>query len=238
MRRGWALPDPTDNKDEDQVRLMICVPLFHTAGLQSCVLLGTVGGAHLLLLPRWDAKYAAGVIERHRVTALVGVAFMLRELALLGRTFPSLKSLGHGGASPSTSLPKDVQKAMPGSGLGQGYGASETQGTAIANSADDYHARPASCGQPLPGIEVKIVDPETCVELPKGTTGEVSMIRGELERQQAESILLTHRFGFAGRLLRQATGTDRKPRPRHSSKMAGIAPATWDASIPRTTLST
>ena len=132
LRRGWALPDPTDNKDEDQAALLICVPLFHTSGLQSGVLLGTAGGAHLLLLPRWDVNLAVEMVNRIKATNLIGVAFMLRELSMSGKSMPSLRSLGHGGASPSTSLPEDVKKSMPGAGagLGQGYGATETQGTA------------------------------------------------------------------------------------------------------------
>ena len=59
----------------------------------------------------------------------------------------------------------------------QGYGLTETSGAVTVLPAEDHdRARPEllrSCGRPLPGVELRIVDPETGVDCEEGTVGEV-----------------------------------------------------------------
>ena len=60
----------------------------------------------------------------------------------------------------------------------QACGMTETAGIfAICGPDDDRHTRTTTNGKPSPGIEVRIVDPETGAELPNGEMGEI-WVRG------------------------------------------------------------
>jgi long-chain acyl-CoA synthetase len=63
-------------------------------------------------------------------------------------------------------------------------------------------------GKPVPGVSIRIIDPDTGAELPVGETGEIVL------RSRATS---------------RATGTSPKPPPRRCAT-AGCTPATWAAS--------
>lgn len=53
----------------------------------------------------------------------------------------------------------------------QGYGMTETNAYACGIAGDDYLAKPASTGPPVPICRIKIVDPDTRKELPVGQIG-------------------------------------------------------------------
>ncbi len=58
------------------------------------------------------------------------------------------------------------------------YGMTETSGTVCTSElTDSLEARCTRLGKPLPGLEVKIVDPETGAEVPTGDRGEI-LVRG------------------------------------------------------------
>ena len=58
--------------------------------------------------------------------------------------------------------------------LSVGYGMTENScGTISTNGLMDLNEASGAIGRPLPGVEVKIVDPETFEELPPDTPGEL-----------------------------------------------------------------
>jgi fatty-acyl-CoA synthase len=60
------------------------------------------------------------------------------------------------------------------SGICMAYGGTETYGICtITDAADPPAARSTSNGPPLPGMDIRIVDPETGRELPEGEIGEI-----------------------------------------------------------------
>jgi fatty-acyl-CoA synthase len=78
--------------------------------------------------------------------------------------------------------PKEVQRkiqdAFPTAPLLSAFGMTETTGTvAYTLPTHSEDQRLASCGTPLPGWEVRIVDPETRVSKPAGEAGELA-VRG------------------------------------------------------------
>ncbi|KDN41436.1 acetyl-CoA synthetase-like protein [Tilletiaria anomala UBC 951] len=177
LRRGYTPPDPL--KKENALTILILVPLFHTTALSSGIIANSKNGAFLHLLNGWNLQVALEKIEKFKVQGLLGIGFMMREIMTKGmpKQLATISAISHGGSSSSTSLPQEVQKARPGSLLGQGYGLTETNGVAAAIAGDDYSHRPASTGLPPPGVEVIIVDPNTLTQCPSGVAGEV-WIRG------------------------------------------------------------
>ena len=81
-----------------------------------------------------------------------------------------------GGAalSPPTRAPKIT--ALLGVPLINAYGSTETCGMiAVTRPGDPYV--PGSCGPPLPGVDVRLVDPRTLADAPEGSEGEI-WVRG------------------------------------------------------------
>ena len=152
-------------------------PLFHTGGCVGNVL-GTVQTSGTLLLPEaFDADLMLDLIEQERVTYSFGVPTML--IALLAaqarkpRDVSSLRTLFSGATIVPVEVVRQVE-ARFGVTLIIGYGQTETS-PAITHTRPGDNARDKSetIGQPVPQIEVKIVDPASGALLPVGTPGEL-----------------------------------------------------------------
>jgi fatty-acyl-CoA synthase len=73
-------------------------------------------------------------------------------------------------------LQRKIQAILPHVPLMGAFGMTETCGTVAYGSPDDPpEERFATCGGPLPGWEIRIVDPETREALPAGERGEIAV---------------------------------------------------------------
>lgn len=71
-----------------------------------------------------------------------------------------------------------LQSALPETEVIQGCGMTETAGLfAMCDHDESRESRSTTHGKPCPGVEVRIVDPETGADLPDGTLGEI-LVRG------------------------------------------------------------
>jgi long-chain acyl-CoA synthetase len=165
LRRGE--PVPAANK---QRITLIAVPFFHVIGSLSILLPNMAAGGKLVLMRKFDAEEALGLIAREKVTVTGGVpavALSLLERAG-GHDLSSLQLVTFGGAPSPAALPRRIRDelgAMP----GQGWGMTETSATCTSHSGEDYLHRPASCGPALPVSRLKIM--KDGVEQPPGTAG-------------------------------------------------------------------
>ncbi|WP_199434218.1 AMP-binding protein [Qaidamihabitans albus] len=158
---------------EDRDVFGTALPLYHIFG--QAVVIGTAlrAGISVSLLPRFDAGDLLELIGRDGVTVLFGVPTMYNAL-LQGETgshdFSRLRLAGSGGAS----LPAEVMRAFAdrfGCIILEGYGLTETTGAATFNGLDRVR-KPGAVGIPLPGVQVRIVDPGG-VDVGVGEVGEV-----------------------------------------------------------------
>lgn len=175
VRRGLTPPVP--QPDDEQMSSLFCIPLFHSTGIQSGLCPSVARGTKVVLMPKYDLDQAARLIQQHKIQVVLGIGFMVREIVLSKYDLPSLQAVSHGGSSSAKELPKESRAKLPGMFVGQGYGSTEVNGAASGIASDDYLARPTSAGRPPPTIEMRIVDPETLVEVANGATGEI-WIRG------------------------------------------------------------
>jgi acyl-CoA synthetase (AMP-forming)/AMP-acid ligase II len=125
----------------------------------------------------FEARRALEICERERVTAVH--AWPHQEKALgehpdaARRDFSSLRRVRFG--SPLARLAGVEKDAW---GMDASYGLSETFTIAAALPASaPAEARAASSGRALPGMEIRIVDPETGEPLAPGESGEIA-VRG------------------------------------------------------------
>lgn len=115
---------------EDDVYLHTA-PMCHIGGISSGLAMLMAGGCHVLI-PKFEAKLAAQVIEENYVTSLITVpaimadlisAFRLKESGKFGQ---SVKKILNGGGSLTTQLIEDATKCFPRAMLFSAYGMTET----------------------------------------------------------------------------------------------------------------
>ncbi len=159
-------------------RLCIPVPLFHCFGCVMSTLLCACYGAAMVILEAFDPKGVLEAVHRERCTALHGVPTMF--LAVLNHPefgtydVSSLRTGVMAGAPCPVELMKRVRRDLHMSEVCITYGQTEgSPGITMTRRHDPVERRVASVGRALPGVEVKIVDPDTGREVPPGTQGEL-----------------------------------------------------------------
>ena len=162
--------------DDATVNLAVA-PLFHTAGCVANVLGMAQIGATLVQPAAFDAESMLNLIEQERVTYTFGVPTML--IALLAaqqrqaRDLSSLKTVFSG----ATIVPMEVVRQVEmqfGVTLIIGYGQTETSPSITHTRPHDNTVdKSETIGQPIPQIEVKIIDPNTGATVALDTPGEL-----------------------------------------------------------------
>jgi len=153
------------------------MPLFHTTGCAICVLGIIDAGATMLLAPMFDPAMTMRVIERERPGFLLGVPTMLvalvDEAARSGRDVSCFKRIMSGGAMVAPELVNRV-KAVFGPMVQIVYGQTECSPVITMARHDDALADlTGTIGQPLPNMDVAILDLRTAAVLPIGEQGEI-----------------------------------------------------------------
>ena len=89
----------------------------------------------------------------------------------------SVQNVGGGSAVWPPELLRTLGERMPGvrSGLGLGYGMTETNGLGTSLRGAATYERATSVGQAGPTVEVQVRDPQTGAVLPEGEIGEICM---------------------------------------------------------------
>lgn len=149
---------------------------WHTITGLEIMLQSLLMGDRLVVMPRFHPREALELIERERVTIVVGVPTAYQVLLRLegreGYDTSSLIICGVGAAPCPPHLAEEIEKAF-GCATYIGFGATETGGgIAVSSLADDDRQRTETVGRPLSEIDIKVVDPEGR-ELPPGEVGEL-----------------------------------------------------------------
>jgi len=174
----WMIAVPQREDD----RVLVMAPLFHAAGSNGVLANVWTTGCQVVL-PAFDAARALDLIERHRITGMLGVPTMLaamaEEQAARPRDVSSMRYIAHGGSPIATEVIRRTAQAFPTAGLVEVYGATELSPLCTAllgeeTLVDSPLAR--SCGRPMPGCDVRILDVDGR-EVARGEVGEV-VVRG------------------------------------------------------------
>jgi len=142
-------------------RVLVAAPLYHMNGL-FIAKLAAMGGAHLVLMRRFEPRGFLQAIARERVSVLTGIPTMimlaLRETDLLERLDLSSVETVMIGSSPVTAeLAARIGRLFPGARLVITYGTTESGPTAFAPHPDGRPTPPPSLGVASPYAEVRLV---------------------------------------------------------------------------------
>jgi len=161
---------------------LICMPVFHVAGGLYAIL-GAIFGCKNIIIPEVDPGLILELIESEKIELALFVPavilFLLQHPKSEETDFTSLRQVVYG-ASPiaEDTLIKAIETMQ--CDFWQVYGLTETCGMATTMTPE-YHdpakGKLRSCGQPYPGIEIKIVDTNNN-QLGTGEVGEILIKSG------------------------------------------------------------
>lgn len=164
-------------------RVLISIPLFWSYGAVNALPAAVTHGATLVMQGHFEAGGALDLIERERCTAIYTLPAMTYALvahpAFHRRRTASLR------AGVTIGAPQDVMKAAEQLGASEIcniYGATENYGNCCVTPHDwPLDARATCQGIPLPGVQLRIRDPETGCDARPGEIGEIE-VRGYLTK--------------------------------------------------------
>jgi len=156
-------------------RILGTLPLTHSYGIRTTLLIPFLAGASTVFLPKFSATRSLELCATYEATWLPGVPTMFIAWAHADDA-PTPRHL-RWCMSAGAPLMEDVRKraeARLGAPVRQAYGLTEASLSTVNAPPDE--AVPGSSGLPLPGIDVRIVS-ESGQAVPYGAHGEV-LLRG------------------------------------------------------------
>lgn len=192
---GWGF-EPGDKS-------MVAMPLFHVGG-SSYVLFGIHDGVASVMTRDPDGASLAGAILNGANRTFL-VPAVLAQVLQAGpeavKLFAALKTYTYGAAPMPPPLLRAAMEAWPDTDFIQVYGLTEVAGvvTHLMPEAHRDAAHPerlVSAGTPIPGTEVRIMDPETLEEKAVGEHGEIwlktkQLMKGFLNKPEATAEVIT-----------------------------------------------
>jgi long-chain acyl-CoA synthetase len=163
-------------------RTLMAVPASHVTGLVANVMLAWAAQCTLIVMAEFKAREFLELAARERMTHTLVVPAIYNLLLLQ----PDLDKFdlsrwrvgGYGGAPMAEATIAELAKKLPGLGLHNIYGSTETTSPVTMLPSQLAAERPDSVGFPLPGVEIVVMD-EDGREVPRGESGEL-WIRGPM----------------------------------------------------------
>jgi malonyl-CoA/methylmalonyl-CoA synthetase len=154
--------------------LIHALPIFHTHGLFVATNVILMAGASMIFLPKFDADEVLALMPR--ATSLMGVpTFYTRLVSHPGLTREAVKGmrLFISGSAPLLAETHREFEERTGMAILERYGMTETN----MNTSNPYVGPriAGTVGKPLPGVELRIADPETGESLPRGEIGMIEV---------------------------------------------------------------
>ena len=156
--------------------LLHALPIFHTHGLFVATNVVLLAGASMLFLPRFDIDQVFR--QMPRATSMMGVPTFYTRLLQdprIDRSTTAHMRLFISGSAPLLPQTHHEWRERTGHAILERYGMTET-GMNTSNPCDGERV-PGSVGLPLPGVEVRIADPQTGAALDEGEIGMIE-VRG------------------------------------------------------------
>jgi acyl-CoA synthetase (AMP-forming)/AMP-acid ligase II len=155
------------------------LPMFHMSSVLPLLCCMDAGAAMLSML-RVDAGEALEMMEREAVTiAFPAFPTVTNELITHPKfATTNLSRLRRINNVAPVDVLRKFQEAFPQAVQTGAYGLTEAGGVISFNHPEEtLEQRLHGCGQVFPGIEIKVVDPDTLTAVPTGERGEI-LIRG------------------------------------------------------------
>jgi fatty-acyl-CoA synthase len=175
VNNGKCIGDRMDLSTAD--RFLIHVPMFHCFGMVLSMTASMTHATTMSPLPYFSPKAALACVKQERITVCNGVPThfiaMLEHKDFKSEDFAYMRTGIMAGSPCPISVMRDVIDKMNMSEITIVFGQTESSPGCTMSSIDDaVEVRVGTVGRSLPGVECKIVDPETNKELPDEAIGE------------------------------------------------------------------
>lgn len=204
--KAW-LPDFQDGKEV----MMGAIPFFHVYGMTVCLNLSMMGGATIVVFPRFMAKDVLGGIVKYRATIFPGVPAMYAAI----NNIPGVEKFNmtsiRACISGAGALLRPVQErfeGLTGGKLVEGYGLTEASPVTHCNPVRGVRQL-GSIGIPLPDTEAIVMDVETGTkEVAIGEVGELcvkgpQVMQGYWKRPEETAAALRGGWLHTGDIVRR-----------------------------------
>ncbi|HVP08296.1 MAG TPA: long-chain fatty acid--CoA ligase [Burkholderiales bacterium] len=150
------------------------LPMFHLTGMQANMNIPVYLGAATVLMTRWDRDTAAELIQRHRVTGVIGITTMIVDFLanpdLAKYDLSSIVRIGGGGAAMPEAVAAKMEKTL-GLPFIEGYGLTETSAPSHSNPV--HRPKRQCAGIPYFDTDSRVIDPVSFKELGPKEVGEI-----------------------------------------------------------------
>ncbi len=172
---GKIIGDRMDLSTAD--RMMIQVPMFHCFGMVLSMTSTMTHGSTICPMPYYSPKSSLACINDERITCFNGVPTMFIGMFnhpdFQKTDFSHMRTGIMAGSNCPPDLMRKAAREMNMREIISVYGMTESApGSTMGEVDEDEDHRVETVGSAFPGVECKIVDPETGEELPDGTDGE------------------------------------------------------------------
>lgn len=160
-------------------RICIPVPFYHCFGCVMGTICAVVHGAAMVVpAESFQPVATLDAIEQARATAIYGVPTMfiaqLQDSSFAGRDLSCLRTGIMAGSPCPIEIMRQVIDRMGAREMTIAYGQTEASPVITqTRTADPLAWRVETVGRELPGVQVKIVDPESGKAVPDGSQGEL-----------------------------------------------------------------
>lgn len=156
------------------------LPLFHSYALNLSVLGILATGASEYILEKFSTSDVMKLLQAEPFTVLPGVPTMFHYLLEAARNepdcaFPNLRVCLSAGAIMPAPINQEFEQRF-GVKLLDGYGITETSTMVTMNWIEGGRSM-GSCGLPVPGLSVRLIQPSTGLDVETGEEGEL-IVRG------------------------------------------------------------
>jgi fatty-acyl-CoA synthase len=155
-------------------RVWLAVPLFWSFGSANALPAIMTHGGSIALQEIFEPGEALALLDEKRCTVYYGMPNMAR--LILEHPDRQRRALATMRTGLTIGLPEDLQMTIDAVGareLCNVYGSTETYGNcAVTDARDDLALRLTTQGRPLPGMTIRVVDPESGRTLAPGEVGE------------------------------------------------------------------
>ncbi len=175
VNNGKIIGDRMDLSTAD--RMMIQVPMFHCFGMVLSMTSMMTHGGTLCPIPYFSPKSSLACVNDEKITCFNGVPTMF--IAMFSHPdfaktdFSYMRTGIMAGANCPADLMRRAAVEMNMTEIISVYGQTEAApGCTMGEVNEDLDHRVETVGSAFPGVECKIIDPETGNELPDGVSGE------------------------------------------------------------------
>ncbi len=175
VNNGKTIGDRMDLSTAD--RMMIQVPMFHCFGMVLSMTSMMTHGGTLCPIPYFSPKSSLACVNDEHITCFNGVPTMF--IAMFNHPdfaktdFSYMRTGIMAGANCPADLMRRASVEMNMREIISVYGQTEASpGCTMGEVNEDLDHRVETVGSAFPGVECKIIDPETGLDLPDGESGE------------------------------------------------------------------